>query len=389
MIPVSDAADQARPPKLDRARERAKELANGVSEDVLAQEPLEVTLEWLVTEGAPELVTVDVTNRHYRQDGTSITLTYPMTGQVSAVMDVGQLPISAQWSGSSGSVSLRVEIQDLEREDFVEAMQHMLGEIDAAILETVRLTNDRLGAEQAVFTEAAREILERRWKVVRTLRGAMQQLDVPLGPRATPLVHVPVRPGPQSLKVIEEAAKTGAPQYALADDMAESVISTISSFGLALERLPKTAAKLIDQNEESLRDVLLFILNANFTGQVTGETFIGEGKADLLLRWNDRDAFVGECKIWKGSKALHDGLDQLLDRYVLWRHTRIALVVFIRDPKDASNTIDTARRTISEHPRVQHTYDAHEPARRSDFDVLASGDEQRPARLALLPVVIA
>jgi hypothetical protein len=70
------------------------------------------------------------------------------------------------------------------------------------------------------------------------------------------------------------------------------------SFTSALERLAETANKLAGENEETIRDLLLFILNSNYQGAATGETFIGHGKSDVLLRWHDRDAFIGECKYW-------------------------------------------------------------------------------------------
>ena len=48
------------------------------------------------------------------------------------------------------------------------------------------------------------------------------------------------------------------------------------------------------------RDMLLFILNAQWGGAVTAETFFKEGKTDILLRWEEANAFIGECEMWKG-----------------------------------------------------------------------------------------
>lgn len=377
-------------PSMDAMRERAQVLANGVDEEALVRDPLEVTLERLVSQGAPRLVVFDVADRYAEpKGGANLSLTYPMSGSIGAVMDASRIPMTSTESGSSGSVTVNVTVADPARQDFEEVVERMIGEVDRLIRASVDVANERLSREQEAFAEAAKEVLEPRWKLARKLRGALERIDIPLGPRRTPLISVPVRPGPLSLRVIEQAAKAGAPQYMLADDVAESVVSTIASFGTALERLPATAAKLVGQEEETLRDVLLFVLNANFEGRATGETFISKGKADLLLRWEDRDAFVGECKIWKGKKALIEGLDQLLNRYVLWRQTRIALVVFIRNPKDATRIIDTARAAIIDHPSVEKELVTGEPARRTDYEVLASGDERRPARLTFLPVVIA
>ena len=266
-------------------------------------------------------------------------------------------PVVNQGSSSGGQSSAEIEcdISDQFDGDFTDQLARFLAWLDEQIIRDVQVANERLERRQAVFAEALRTGLQPRWTTTRAL---------------------------------EQAAAAGAPQWTLAEDMAESVVETIASFSRALERLPGTAERLLSQNEETLRDVLLFVLNANFQGRVTGETFIGQGKSDLLLRWEDRDAFVGECKIWKGPKALSEGLDQLLERYTLWRHSRIALIVFIRDPRDATSVIDSAHTTVRKHRRTQSVINAGEPTRRSDYQVIASGDEKRLAHLTFLPVVI-
>lgn len=387
---MSTAADAPGSPELDSVRGRARELAESVEEDVLAREPLEVTLERLVIQGAPQPLVLDVSDRYYESRGNSFTISYPFVGPTDPILRRSTLFRTGGSHGSQSYVTARFDVheQATDPDRFEEELADLLNRCDEQILHDVQVANEDLTRQQEAFTLAARKVLTPRWRMVRTVRGAMERLDIPLGPRTNPLVHIPVRPTQLSQTVIEQAAEAGAPQYALADDLAESVISTIASFGLALERLPVTAAKLVGEHEESLRDVLLFVLNANFQGQVTGETFISKGKADLLLRWKDRDAFVGECKIWKGPKALSEGLDQLLDRYTLWRQTRIALVVFIRAPRDATAIIEHARQVIVDHPRVRRELDTTEPAHRSDYEVLGSGDEKRLVRLTLLPVVI-
>jgi hypothetical protein len=78
------------------------------------------------------------------------------------------------------------------------------------------------------------------------------------------------------------------------------VLRTLGSFARALERLPKTASRF---NEVELRDLALFILNSGYEGAARGEVFNGNGKTDILLPWKDRNAFIGECKFWKGPKG--------------------------------------------------------------------------------------
>ena len=46
-------------------------------------------------------------------------------------------------------------------------------------------------------------------------------------------------------------------------------------FNAAMERLTATANKLAGEDEATIRDLLLFILNAHYQGLATGETLAG------------------------------------------------------------------------------------------------------------------
>jgi hypothetical protein len=129
---------------------------------------------------------------------------------------------------------------------------------------------------------------------------------------------------------------------------------------------------------------MLVALNSQFEGLAGGEVFNGSGKTDILLRVDDRNAFIAELKIWRGPKSLDDAIDQLLS-YLVWRDTKAALIVFI-EVKDASKTIETARRTIVGHPRCLRELTGAPPDR---FDyAMSSGDEGREIHLAFLPFVV-
>lgn len=366
----------------------ASTLADAVADDDLAERPLEAILEELIGTHGPQPIILDANDRYYEHRGNRFALKYPFRGDLNVLMTESSVVWQGGSSGGWSYAEVGFDLTAQPGEDFADQLGQHLKQLDEQIIADVHAANERIERHQAAYAEALREKLQPRWTTTRTLRGAMEQLQIPLSRPKGVRVDVPVRPTPMSMRVLEQAAAAGAPQWTLAEDMGESVVQTIASFSRALERLPRTAEQLLGQNEETLRDVLLFVLNANFQGQVTGETFIGQGKSDLLLRWKDRDAFVGECKIWRGPKALSEGLDQLLTRYTLWRQTRIALIVFIRDPKDATTIIASAHEAIRGHRRTQRLIDASEPAVRGDYDVVASGDESRLARLTFLPVVI-
>ena len=110
-------------------------------------------------------------------------------------------------------------------------------------------------------------------------------------------------------------------------DNYEYILSVLSSTAMFMERSPNTFKGM---NEESVRDLFLALLNGHYEGQATGETFNYTGKTDILIRTEDRNIFIAECKFWSGPKGLTEALDQLLG-YTAWRDTKTALLIFNRD----------------------------------------------------------
>ena len=261
------------------------------------------------------------------------------------------------------------------RNGFIEKLTRAVKAADAAIE----------GHRQHMRSELL-TALTPRFESVKALHEAAATLGIPIGPRSAP-ERIPLQP--QRLTMTRDAAATPAEQqWCLDEALAEDVMATIMSFSTALERLPISAAKLLGEDEETIRDILLFVLNANYRNSVTGETFRGAGKTDLLLRWEGRDAFIAECKFWPGPKDFKKAVDQLLG-YTVWRDSTIALILFLRNIADTSAIIRKAARVITEHPRFIRTLDgSSDPLQRQDFAMHAVGDQQRLVRLALLPVVI-
>ena len=102
------------------------------------------------------------------------------------------------------------------------------------------------------------------------------------------------------------------------------------NMSVVMERNPKTFREF---SEEFIRDVFLLVLNAFFEGRATGETFNKKGKTDILIRYNNDNVFISECKFWKGPKMLENTIDQLLN-YITWRDTKSA--IFIRVYKETT-----------------------------------------------------
>lgn len=135
------------------------------------------------------------------------------------------------------------------------------------------------------------------------------------------------------------------PEPALAEDDYQHILKVVEGMTKTMERNPTTFAKL---DEEALRDMYLVPLNGHFEGAATGETFNASGKTDIIIRVEDRNIFVAECKIWRGPKYLNEAIDQLLS-YLTWRDTKTAIVVFNRN-RDFSAVLRAIQETMTAHP---------------------------------------
>jgi hypothetical protein len=66
----------------------------------------------------------------------------------------------------------------------------------------------------------------------------------------------------------------------------------------------------------------------------------------------DRNIFIGECKIWRGPQYLTEAIDQLLS-YLTWRDTKTALIIFNRN-KGLSAVLTSVQQTMAAHPQRKH-----------------------------------
>jgi hypothetical protein len=124
----------------------------------------------------------------------------------------------------------------------------------------------------------------------------------------------------------------------------EHILSVISSLSLGIERSPEFFSK---QPEEQLRDFFLMFLNVHFEGQATGETFNKGGRTDILIRVDNKNVFIAECKFWAGKKQLIEAIDQLFT-YTTWRDTKTAILLFNKN-KDYTSVLKQIGSVVASH----------------------------------------
>ncbi|HEY1914621.1 MAG TPA: hypothetical protein VGH27_03505 [Streptosporangiaceae bacterium] len=322
-----------------------------------------------------------------------MTIHIPATGCTTAFFRA-QVPRTLNLSGQNigdGPATITVTLalinkapDGLSPAEFEQALTYVQTELKTR----EAAANQKIGIERQKFISEILQVLETRNHALRAFRKVTDNLRIPVSAQNRSTESIQLNPRKLTVQQLTEALASGSPEWHLDERIAEDVLSTIMSFTSALERLVSTANKLAGEDEETIRDLLLFILNANYRGSATGETFVGQGKTDILLRWEDRDAFIGECKFWPGAANFRKAITQLLDRYTVWRDTRVALILFIRDRADITAIIEKANDCITTHERLVQSLTPREPLKRRDHLLRATTDRQQLVRLSLIPVVI-
>lgn len=125
---------------------------------------------------------------------------------------------------------------------------------------------------------------------------------------------------------------TGLGQYEMQPDQFQAVMDCIARHQDQVERLPG-AGPPASAGEEEHRDNLLRSLNMRFA-DATGEAFSKEGKTDIRVIVGDRSYFHAECKIWSGPSSVTAAVEQLDERYLIYRDQYGALIFFVRGIRD-------------------------------------------------------
>lgn len=156
----------------------------------------------------------------------------------------------------------------------------------------------------------------------------------------------------------------------MSKEMYDNILKVIYDFGKSMEKKPSTYK---NKDEEGIRDQFLLILETRYEGTTaTGETFNSGGKTDIILKYaNDgSNLFVAECKFWHGAVEFQKAISQLFDRYLTWRDSKAALMLFVTN-KDFTNVIETVKieaikhqyflKTIGNRGETSFSYHFHLP----------------------------
>ena len=157
-----------------------------------------------------------------------------------------------------------------------------------------------------------------RKKKVSVFYAATKLFEVPIKKTTYAETYIPTQ---RRIAPIARKFENKEKNYCISDTSYVEILSAIKHTASTFERTPSS---YVSMGEEDLRNVLLASLNSTFMGDATGETFRKHGKTDICIESENRAAFVAECKMWTGPKAVTNALTQM-DGYLTWRETKISL----------------------------------------------------------------
>jgi len=126
-------------------------------------------------------------------------------------------------------------------------------------------------------------------------------------------------------------------------------IKILNAIHISGTHIEQTIDSFIELDEEGLRDTILTGLKTGFPEySTTGESFNAEGKTDILLKHENSNLFVAECKIWNGQKNVNKSIDQLM-KYLTWRDSKVAVILFI-ETSNFSSILSNIQDVVEQHP---------------------------------------
>jgi len=257
-------------------------------------------------------------------------------------------------------------------------------DIDAQVNGIVATVQQWLGWARGEIDSFNRTLEQEARRAIAGRRSRIEQREQHLATSSIP----ERRPGRAKTYIPEVIVRRPAPKLpaaharggvelepVLEDRIFEHILTVVRLQALQMEQAPKTYAQM---GEEARRDVFLGTLNTHYEGRGAAEAFNVSGKTDILIRYEGKGLFIGECKFWQGAKSFTDAADQLFG-YASWRDTKLALIVFVR-AKGLTEIIEKSHAALAAHPQFVSWQDA---ADETELRAIVSwpGDERRHADL--------
>ncbi|MGO6669198.1 hypothetical protein ACCS43_28230 [Rhizobium ruizarguesonis] len=223
--------------------------------------------------------------------------------------------------------------------------------VEAAIHENTAAILENLACLRGVARELENDLLQLATDEVRERKGNLAKAEhivKRLGFRLRPRADFSKLFGPDPIDDAPSQAGPDGEAEAMIERDYLKILRVIKHMSLVMERSP---GAFIDLKEEHLRDFYLVFLNGVYEGAAIGETFNYGGRTDILIRQNDVNIFIAECKFWDGPVHYLETIDQII-KYISWRDGRAAIIVFNRN-ENFSEVCTKIHQTTKSHPHFK------------------------------------
>jgi hypothetical protein len=245
----------------------------------------------------------------------------------------------------SGNLTAEFELYEQNEQQF----EYNKNDLLKGITGNVTNINNDLQKFKAEIVSTFENTFERKKEKVLSENSFFEKLNIHINKKTDTIFKVPIaskRIIPEPI-VDKKTTKKYTETPAMDDAFYSDIIEVIYTFFKSVEKKPSIFK---NKDEEGLRDYVLPTLEIRYDNStVTGETFNKNGKTDILIKYKDgTNLFVAECKYWKGEGILHDTINQLFDRYLTWRDSKVSIIFFVSN-KEFSKVLKTMQESIPKH----------------------------------------
>lgn len=234
------------------------------------------------------------------------------------------------------------------KEDLVSFIDNKFKEEFETYQSMIDNVNNQSDAHNSTLRGVIKGFLDARLKKASDYYTLREKLNIPLvknsdAPNTKPILLKKVK---KNKELPFPKQKSKQVDYSISENDYTNIKNIVNLACLSIEKTARTFSKLL---EEELRDVILSNLNTHYQGTATGETFNKIGKSDIHIPFENKSAYIGECKIWHGGKKFNEAIQQLFG-YTTWRDTKTSLIIFNKENKDFTKILETVDELLKDNP---------------------------------------
>lgn len=301
--------------------------------------------------------------RFFLQDAVEIICTFPFSGDPNifnykaSIFTIGGAPELELYDGYF-TISKKISLEETKKDDSKKKLEDGIISSLNEIKKVIGWCNKDVNRYNESLKQYAKKKLDIRKGKVSDFYNASKIFEIPITTNSSKTINtIKVE---RRIVPVKVNASIKEPEYSISDEAYEDIVDILKHQCTTFERTPEVYTML---KEEQLRDILLGTLNATFKGKANGECFRKKGKTDISIEYENRSAFVAECKIWSGKQILNEALAQL-QNYITWRDTKDCLIIFSRN-KDFFKVLDEINNNLPN----EDNYCSHKELEKNIFEL--------------------